>query len=207
VWSTGVRPRNFLPACRAACVGKPLAMAHVLHVGPSTERFWLHTCTLGFLQGDKKAGPFKLEIEWIKVVRAGKAKRANTLGEKNSPAGPSSLAAYQTCRARVTFGRTAWRQPDTGRPPGLCTLTLSAGVTRRILAGQGTHRTETVVVVPVRRHIVVAVGRTDVRRLIVERTATQHTATRSSPSKNGLYQKDGNAGDRCQLAGRGRPNS
>ena len=26
---------------------------------------------LGFLLGDKKAGPFKMEIEWIKVVRAG----------------------------------------------------------------------------------------------------------------------------------------
>ena len=27
---------------------------------------------LGFLLGDKKAGPFKLEVEWIKVVRAEK---------------------------------------------------------------------------------------------------------------------------------------
>jgi len=27
---------------------------------------------LGFMLGDKKAGPFKMEIEWIKVVRAGK---------------------------------------------------------------------------------------------------------------------------------------
>jgi hypothetical protein len=27
-----------------------------------------------FLLGDKKAGPFKLEIEWIKVVRAGALK-------------------------------------------------------------------------------------------------------------------------------------
>ena len=27
---------------------------------------------LGILIGDKKAGPFKLEVEWIKVVRAGK---------------------------------------------------------------------------------------------------------------------------------------
>jgi len=27
---------------------------------------------LGFLLGDKKAGPFKLEVEWIKVVRVGK---------------------------------------------------------------------------------------------------------------------------------------
>lgn len=26
---------------------------------------------LGFLLGDKKAGPFKMEVEWIKVVRAG----------------------------------------------------------------------------------------------------------------------------------------
>jgi len=28
---------------------------------------------LGFLLGDKKVGPFKMEIEWIKVVRAGAA--------------------------------------------------------------------------------------------------------------------------------------
>jgi hypothetical protein len=27
---------------------------------------------LGFLLGDKKAGPFKLEVEWIKVERAAK---------------------------------------------------------------------------------------------------------------------------------------
>lgn len=27
---------------------------------------------LGFLLGDKKAGAFKLEVEWIKVDRAGK---------------------------------------------------------------------------------------------------------------------------------------
>jgi len=27
---------------------------------------------LGFMLGDKKAEPFKLEIEWIKVERAGK---------------------------------------------------------------------------------------------------------------------------------------
>ncbi len=30
--------------------------------------------SLGFLLGDKKAGPFKLEIEWIKVERLEKAK-------------------------------------------------------------------------------------------------------------------------------------
>mgnify|MGYP003347885367 CR=1 FL=1 len=29
---------------------------------------------LGFMLSDKKAGPFKLEVEWIKVVRAGAAK-------------------------------------------------------------------------------------------------------------------------------------
>ena len=29
---------------------------------------------LGFLLGDKKAGAFKLEVEWVKVVRAGAAK-------------------------------------------------------------------------------------------------------------------------------------
>jgi hypothetical protein len=27
---------------------------------------------LGFLLGDKKAGPFMLEVEWIKVVRGSK---------------------------------------------------------------------------------------------------------------------------------------
>jgi NADH dehydrogenase [ubiquinone] 1 alpha subcomplex assembly factor 1 len=27
---------------------------------------------LGFMVSDKKAGPFRLEIEWIKVVRSGK---------------------------------------------------------------------------------------------------------------------------------------
>lgn len=29
---------------------------------------------LGFLLGDKKAGPFKLEVEWIKVARGGEGK-------------------------------------------------------------------------------------------------------------------------------------
>lgn len=29
---------------------------------------------LGFLLGDKKAGPFRLEVEWIKVVRGGEGK-------------------------------------------------------------------------------------------------------------------------------------
>ncbi len=29
---------------------------------------------LGFLLGDKKAGPFRLEVEWIKVVQGGKGK-------------------------------------------------------------------------------------------------------------------------------------
>ena len=76
------------------------------------------------------------------------------------------------------------RRLDTGRPPGLCTLALSAGVTRRILAGQGTRRTEPVVVVAVPRLVVVAVGRASVRRLIVERATTQNTATWSSPSGN-----------------------
>ncbi len=47
---------------------------------------------------------------------------------------------------------------------------------------QSAGRTETNVVVPVRRLIVVTVGGTDVRRLIVERPATQQTATQSPPS-------------------------
>lgn len=29
---------------------------------------------LGFLLGDKKAGPFKMEVEWIKLVRVGEAR-------------------------------------------------------------------------------------------------------------------------------------
>jgi carbon storage regulator CsrA len=29
---------------------------------------------LGFLLGDKRAGPFKLEVEWLKVVRGGEGK-------------------------------------------------------------------------------------------------------------------------------------
>ena len=30
--------------------------------------------SVGFLLGDKKAGPFRMEIEWIKVERAGTSK-------------------------------------------------------------------------------------------------------------------------------------
>ena len=29
---------------------------------------------LGFLLGDKKAGPFKMEIEWIKIVHGSEGK-------------------------------------------------------------------------------------------------------------------------------------
>ena len=56
----------------------------------------------------------------------------------------------------------------------------------------------------VRRHVVVAVGRADVRCLIVERAGTQHTATRPLPSERRLYRKDGSADGRCRPAGRGR---
>jgi len=77
----------------------------------------------------------------------------------------------------------------------------------RIRARQGTRRTEADIVVPVRRHVPVTVGTADVRRLIVERTATQHTATRSSPSENGWYRTDGTAVDRCWPAGHGHSNS
>jgi hypothetical protein len=52
----------------------------------------------------------------------------------------------------------------------------------QILARQGTRRTEADIVVTVRRHIPVTVGGADVHSLIVERAATQHTATRSQPS-------------------------
>src|SRR5260370_35865585 len=51
----------------------------------------------------------------------------------------------------------------------------------RILARQGTRRTEADIVVPVRRRVPVTVGGADVRRVIVERVSTQHTATRPSP--------------------------
>jgi hypothetical protein len=69
------------------------------------------------------------------------------------------------------------------------TWTLHPGTLRRkkclrILARQGTRRTEADIVVQVRRHIPVTVGGADIHRLIVERAATQHTATRSSPSEN-----------------------
>jgi hypothetical protein len=49
--------------------------------------------------------------------------------ERTDPAGPSSLAAYQTCRAGTSFGRAARSRPDTGPRPGLCTLARSAGGT------------------------------------------------------------------------------
>ena len=97
---------------------------------------------------------------------------------KSDPAGRSNLAAYQTCRAGFSFGRTASRRSDTGRPPGLCTLAHSVGSTCEFRQRQGTRRPKTVVVVAVVRLVVVAVGRADVRRLIVERAATQNTATR-----------------------------
>ena len=51
------------------------------------------------------------------------------------------------------------------------------------LPPQSTRRTETDVVVPVRRTVVVAVGGADVRRLIVERPATQQAVTQPSPSE------------------------
>ena len=94
---------------------------------------------------------------------------------ENDPAGRSSLAVYQTCRAGLSFGRTALRRPDTGRPPGLCTLARSAVLSCEFRQRQGTRETETVGVATGRRRIGVTVGRTDVRRLNDERAATQHT--------------------------------
>ena len=92
--------------------------------------------------------------------------------ETQRPGRAFDLAAYQTCRAGVALARTALRWPDTGRPPGLCTLARSAGVALRILARQSPRRTETVVVVTVRRHIVVTEGRADVSTL--ERGTSRH---------------------------------
>src|SRR5262249_1828986 len=91
-------------------------------------------------------------------------------------AGPSRLAAYQTYRAGVSFGRTARRRPDTGRPPGLCTLARSAGKTGGFWQRQGTRRTEADVEDTVRRHVPVTVGTADARGMSGERAATQHTA-------------------------------
>jgi len=78
---------------------------------------------------------------------------------------------------------------DTGRPPGLCTLARSRGTKapglrpgKPVGLPQGTRRAKTVFVVTVRRHVVVATGRADVRRLIVERAAPQHAACRWPPS-------------------------
>jgi HEAT repeats/PBS lyase HEAT-like repeat len=95
---------------------------------------------------------------------------------QKGPAGRSSLAAYQTCRASASFGRAMQSRPDTGRRPGLCTLARSAGQRLRILARQGTRRAEADVIVTVRRQVPVTVGGTHVHRLVVERAATQHTA-------------------------------
>ena len=50
----------------ATSFGRP-----VLNAGPVNPT---EVNALGFLLGDKKAGPFKLEVEWIKVVRAAPAK-------------------------------------------------------------------------------------------------------------------------------------
>src|SRR5262249_15515447 len=69
----------------------------------------------------------------------------------------------------------------------------------RILARQGTRRTEADIVVTVGRHIPVTVGGTHVHRLIVERAATQHTATRSSPCGTGV------PGTAASAVGRYRP--
>lgn len=50
----------------ATSFGRPLA--NTGEVDPK------EVCGLGFLLGDKKAGPFKLEIQSIKVIKSGKSK-------------------------------------------------------------------------------------------------------------------------------------
>ena len=72
---------------------------------------------------------------------------------------------------------------------------------------QGTRRAETVIVVTVLGLVPVTVGRTHVRRLIVERAATQHTANRSSPSGRRLYQEDRQPVDTCRPVVHGQANS
>ena len=101
---------------------------------------------------------------------------------------------------------------DTGQPPGLCTLARSRGKQapglrpgKPVGLPQGTRRAKTVFVVTVRRHVVVATGRADVRRLIVERAAPQHAACRWPPSAGRWYQTADSEGTRCPPGGRGPP--
>jgi hypothetical protein len=126
---------------------------------------------------------------WVETTRQG----VRTL-RPTRPAGPQLHSAGQRPTRDDGLDFAPWHAPREENR-------------RRIPARQGTRRTKPVVVVAGRRRIVVAVGRADVRRVIVERAATQHTATRSSPSGSRLYRTDNSAGDRYWLAGRGRPNS
>ena len=51
---------------------QPLSKVYKLTIRPDclvTDGFSEREGHLGFLLGDKKAGPFKLEVEWIKVER------------------------------------------------------------------------------------------------------------------------------------------
>jgi hypothetical protein len=62
--------------------------------------------------GPPRGGPFSLRAE-VDENREDRSKL--TVLRRDSPAGPSRRAAYQTCRAYASFGRTALRRPDTGR--------------------------------------------------------------------------------------------
>jgi hypothetical protein len=108
---------------------------------------------------------------------------------RGSSFGRPRLAAGATRDSHLDFA--PWHAPG-GQAPGL-RPGKPAGLP------QGTRRKETVVVVTVRRHVVVATGRADVRRLIVERAAPQHAACRWPPSGRRWYQTGGGEGTRRSL--------
>ena len=95
---------------------------------------------------------------------------------------------------------------------GLCTLARSGGElskqhNQRIPARQGTPNTETIVVVTVIGLVGVAVGGANVRRIIVERAATQNTVTDSPPCGIASQQRGCTASDTCWPDWRDRSNS
>ncbi len=123
--------------------------------------------------------------------------------------------AYQSRRAGVSFGRTAREQDGTRRRPGLTTSTRSGQrrigpripVWRTRRPPRSARDAQAVVVVTVGRPIVVTVGGTHVRRLIVERAAAQHAAKRPPPCGRGARRATAPAGVRYRPAGRGRSSS
>src|SRR5262249_41717393 len=146
--------------------------------------------------------------------------------------GLRAVTAYQTRRANASFGRppavrsagfspfaakrakartTNGGQRDTRRQPGLCTQAHSTGsrsgpwIPARQAQGlsQSARRTQTGIVVLVRRRVPVAIGSPHVPRLVDERTATQHAATWLPPDGNGVRGTTAAAVCTYRLAGRG----